>query len=257
MKATLPIVAPANSFWSTPIGILNGQPIYPVGGASPETDADDGDDPESDSGDEEFVSRAEHEALRVRMRAADRRAGKAERELREAQADHDARSATSTTQLAEATTTLAKLEARIRANSVKLAFCHANGYEWHDLTDALDVIGSAPGVEYNPETDEVTGMAEAVADLAKRKPHWVKSGPASEPDAYEVPDEATLMTKYPGIVGRGNLPGEKVKVDPDAERERWEARGRARVPRERVVIEPEKQARLSAKFPGLWKEPHR
>ncbi|WP_131803565.1 MULTISPECIES: hypothetical protein [Pseudofrankia] len=109
-----------------------------------------------------------------------------------------------------------------RADRIKVAFHRASHeVQWHDISDPLGVIENAPGVVYDPETGRVTGMKEAVADLAKRKPHWVKGNqptgaPRVEPGNGVVTAEkaAALVNKYPSLRGGSRAPASQPSGEP-------------------------------------------
>ncbi len=263
MSIELPITDPTHPHWSTPIGWVGvgkaRRPVYPIGGGAP----DDADNIDSDDDDEDDrpATRAELELLRTRMRAADKRAGSAERALRTLQEEIASREQQLADELAERGTKLAEIDARIRAGAFRLAVFETSGHEWHDTEDVLSAIGSAEGVEYDPETGTVTGVKEALADLAKRKPHWVKSQGAARYVKPGVEDEdgtdldkplteAELHKKYPNLRGYVDDPRDMGKAPklPVYEKKPW-------VEPAPLNLTAEEREKLMQKYQGLWKTP--
>ncbi|KJE25413.1 hypothetical protein FF36_00026 [Frankia torreyi] len=264
MSIELPLTDPTHPHWSTPIGWVGvgkaRRPVFPIGGGAPE-DVDHNAVNSDDDEDDRPATRAELELMRSRMRAADKRAGSAERALKNLQDEVESRKQQLADELADRGTKLADLNARIRAGAFRLAIFETGGYEWHDTEDVLGAIGSAGGVEFDPETGTVTGVKEALADLAKRKPHWVKSQgtthyvkPGVEDEDDTDPEkpltEAELHKRYPNLRGYVEDPRHMGKMPkrPVYEVKPW-------VEPSPVNLTAEERAKLMQRYQGLWKTP--
>lgn len=185
-----------------------------------ETD-DDGDDDEDKDDDE----KPDPKKLSERMRAADRRASKLERErdalLAEKKKEQDAKKG----DLERAQDRVKELEAEITAKEtavkelqVQVAFFSVGGKDmpvWIDPADALSKLDLS-----EVEMDEKTGaidkksLRKAIKALAAEKPHWVKKdddGSDSSTEASgsqmngkrkggkDAPDAAALAKDFPAL----------------------------------------------------------
>ncbi len=266
MSIELPITDPTHPHWSTPIGWAGvgkaRRPVFPIGGGAPEDDDVDHDQG-AGAGDD---AGGNLELLRSRMRAADKRAGAAERTLKNLRDEIASREQQLADELAERGTRLADLNARIRAGAFRLAIFETGGYEWHDTEDVLGAIGSVEGVRFDPKTGTVTGVKEALADLAKRKPHWVKSQgtahyikPGVEDEDDTDPEkpltEAELHKRYPNLMGASEDTRAKTKM---ARRKNYQITPDM-VPKispaenDASGISLDQKSRLMTEYPSLWR----
>lgn len=147
---------------------------------------DSGDDSQNDgdSGAQDTVSRADYDRLFSRMQAADKAKSAAEAKLREKDQADMTELERSKAQLEEHKTRADAAEDRLKAMIVENAFHRENKHVWHDVGDAIAALDLS-GVEIG-EDGKVTGMANAIKDVVKRKPHYVKSddeGDGSGPPA--------------------------------------------------------------------------
>lgn len=230
-----------------PIGYINGKPVWPViGGADGDGDegssgtGDDGDagdgndqgnaaagsDGTGDSsesgkagGSEETVSKAEFEALKRRMQAADQRASNAETKVKDFE-DKDK------SDLEKANNRVEELEKRDRerdadfkALQMRDAFRDASDAEelsWHNSGLAMKELKQDLITVEDDGT--VKGMVNAIKALAKDHPYLVK--PKDDDDNNEgqasggsfggkqggkkvVDDKNKMSAKYPALRGRG------------------------------------------------------
>lgn len=162
----------------------------PPGAGAEETDDDNADagagdaDEETDDEDEEEKPRtytaAEMEALRKRMKAADKHRSKVEAQLRELM-DKDLKPDEKTSkELSELRERDAKNTAALNSLRLQNAFLASNRYNWHDPEDAMS-LADLSNVEIDEDgTVDRKALAAALKDLATRKPHLVKRDTTSD-----------------------------------------------------------------------------
>lgn len=181
-------------------------------------DSDDSADDEG-SGDDakQTVSKTEFQKLFARMQAADRAKNAAEAKLREkeraemGELDRAKSEANEHKQRADAA------EERLKSMIIENAFHRENKFSWHDVGDAIAALDLS-GVEVD-EDGKVTGMADAIKAVAKKKPHYVKKndqnddqgngeGPPAANGASngkrkgatgETPDVKKLVSRFPAL----------------------------------------------------------
>lgn len=127
---------------------------------------------DQDGDDDKPVSRTEFQRLFKRMQAADRAKGEAERKLREKEQAEMSELDRLKAQLEEKSTEAASASDRLKAMIIENAFHRDNKVSWHDVGDAISALDLS-GVEID-EDGKVSGMAAAIKELIKRKPHFVK-----------------------------------------------------------------------------------
>jgi len=180
-----------------PLFTWQGMDVYPVfgaegeGGTDDDPDSEPDDDEETDGGEGEggtgsgTVSREEFEALRKQLSAADKNKSAAEKKLKEIE---DAKK----DELTKATERATELEKQMEKQGQELAdlrlqnaFLTADtGITWHDPADAL-ALAERQG--YLAEVVGEDGKVDAgklgtkLKELAKAKPHLVKTGKQEEP----------------------------------------------------------------------------
>lgn len=170
---------------------------------------------EQDSGgddSQETVSKADWKKLFARMQAADRAKGVAEAKLREKEQAEMSELDRTKSQLEEAAKAKTEADDRLKAMVIENAFHRENKFTWHDVADAVAALDLS-GVEVG-EDGKVTGMAAAIKDVAKRKPHYVKSedkdgtGLPAANGAHngqrkgketETVDKAKLVARFPAL----------------------------------------------------------
>lgn len=131
-----------------------------------------GDDGAADKGGE-TVSKADFDKIFARMQAADRAKGEAEKKLREKEQAEMTELDRTKSQLEDQKTRADQAEAKLNAMIIENAFHRENKFIWHDVGDAVAALDLS-GVEVG-EDGKVSGMAKAIQDVVKRKPHYVKS----------------------------------------------------------------------------------
>lgn len=176
-----------------------------------EGETEDSNEQDDDSS-KESVSRAELEKVLARMKAADRRATAAEHKLREKEQAEMSELDRTKVMLEEAQKARDEADARYKSMVIENAFHRENKYSWHDVADAIAALDLS-GVEVG-EDGKVTGMAEAIKQVAKKKPHYVRSkeeGDGATPPAAngatngkrkgegEAPDRKTLVARFPAL----------------------------------------------------------
>lgn len=204
----------------------DGSPVWPILGADSEggeggegANDDDPEDEDPDPDDEDpddegkkkskqakddTVSREDFERIKNQLKAADRRRAAAEREATELKRK-DQTELENTKQDLEAVT---KERDNYRDSFMNLARTNAfltasaqNGITWHDPEDAMAAAGKALRELDIDETDgSVTGVAQLVKDLAKRKKHLVK---VTDEDNDEEGDEGKKTRRPKGASGSG------------------------------------------------------
>lgn len=141
------------------------------GTADDGTENDSADDDNSGTG--ETVSRTDFDKLFARMQAADRAKTTAEKALREREQKDMSEVDRLKAQLEDATSRADGSDDRLKAMIIENAFHRDNTVTWHDVSDAIAALDLS-GVEVG-EDGKVKGMAAAIKDVAKRKPHYVKT----------------------------------------------------------------------------------
>lgn len=226
-----------------PIGYVNGRPVFPIMGGAPDDDeGDDGEDNQDEEDDQEdddasskkskkdddTVSRAEYDRLKRRMRASDKNNSALQKRLDDLEAGQQSdadKIVAERDSLKEEVATLKKINQDM---AVKNAFLACNDVSWHDPDDAYDLLVRRymEDVEYDEETGEVSGMQDAIKEMADKKQHLVKvvkSSSDDDDDDEEDEDQGTsgrqmngrrkgkkrtdlddtvLMSKYPALRGR-------------------------------------------------------
>lgn len=157
-----------------------------------EDSSSDDEQEESDSrGDDkgDTVSKAEFQRILDRMKAADRAKSAAEAKLREKERAEMGDLDRAKSELEEQKTRAEELESRLNALLIENAFHRENKIIWHDVSDAIAALDMS-GVEIT-EDGKVTGMADAIKNVAKKKPHYVKSIDEGDGDAPPAANSAT------------------------------------------------------------------
>lgn len=199
MKIHLAIVDPeAPRSWGQPLFVDgSGRPVYLGRGADGEGEGegegdsgadDDADDDTEGDGDgtkdkKAAGEEADAEALRRRMKAADKRAEAAERRVRELEDKDKGELEVTQRKLAEATEQNTKLTAQVREQALENAFLKVNEITWHDPDEALAGAQRAKLLEGVQDDDGEVDLAKLKAALkayAKAKPHHVKKDSTEE-----------------------------------------------------------------------------
>ena len=160
-------------------------------------DDDDTDDSkkDADKDDDDDKSDSDMEALRARMKAADKRAAKAEarlKEIEDAKKDDLTKAQDEVTELTEK---VESLQSELSGLRLQNAFLTANKHSWHDPDTALALAQSKKYLDdvADEETGEVdkSALTKALDRLAKEHAYLVKSekndkddepdGPSGEP----------------------------------------------------------------------------
>lgn len=127
------------------------------------------------------VSLAEYEAIKERMRGADRAKAEAEQKLKEIERKDQSELEKSQGDLADAQKQIESLQVRVTQMALQNAFLTDNKYSWHDPADALALL-EKDGLEIDAETGKVTGLRAAIDKLAQKKKHLLKSETGSGKD---------------------------------------------------------------------------
>lgn len=197
-----------------PLFQWRGRDVYPMFGAEGEDDGGEGSDSGSrDDGGEDTgegstdsgsdtVSREDFEKLRNQLRAADKNRAETEKKLK---AIEDGKK----DELTKATERAAELEKTVQAQANDLAdmrlqnaFLTANtGITWHDPADAL-ALAERQGylAEVVDDEGKVNGskLTAKLKELAKAKPHLVKSGTQEQQQTPRTPSGSTVGGKNKG-----------------------------------------------------------
>lgn len=230
------LVHPRTGAPIVPLGLKkNGSPIWPILGAAEGDEGGDGDgtgdgakgkDESGSEGQEDndgkdngkeraSYSNEEYEALRERMKAADRRASTAEQKVK----DHE-KEGLSDLQKAQTEATEHKEAATVLANEnrdlkMRVAFLTSNDVTWHDPEAALRLADLSEVLDDEGSIDKVA-LKKALTDLAKSKPFLVKQETASDDNDGEerppsggsvgsskkkeaVKNTDALLRKYPAL----------------------------------------------------------
>lgn len=121
----------------------------------------------------DVVDRAEYDKIDARMRAADQRASKLEEELKAIQRKDQSELERAQTDVKDLTAKMEGLSTRLQDTLLQNAFLSNNKYTWHDPQDALRLM-DMEGVSIDDD-GKVSGLPEAIAKLAKAKPHLLKT----------------------------------------------------------------------------------
>jgi hypothetical protein len=125
------------------------------------------------------VSRADLDAVRTRMQAADQRAAKAEQELRQIR-DKDLPEAEKLKRDFEASQTqVTQLQETNKALALKVAFLSDNTYAWHNPERALKLVDLSQ-VEIEDD-GSVRGLKDALKALATSDDYLIKKEVKEEP----------------------------------------------------------------------------
>lgn len=175
-----------------PLFMWHGSPFYLPFGAEGDDDATDDSDSESDDGEDDTtgasddkegerpVTRDEFDKLRKQLSASDKNRAAAEKKLADienAKKDDLTKATDQVTELTKAREADGKVIAELRMQN---AFLTADtGITWHDPADAL-ALAERKGyltevVDDDGQVDEAK-LATKLKELAKAKPHLVKSG---------------------------------------------------------------------------------
>lgn len=186
----------------SPIGVVDGQPIYPLRGA--ENDADGGgeenaDDTDSSEDDEESDDSEEDESKSSKDSGRTRQSGKRNGEFatmrRELNAlkrekaaqekkerDRELADKPEIERLSAEKEDAAKErdglrerhnEAIVELEIIKVS-SRGKKYDWNDIEDVLNDRSVRKAIEINDDGD-ISGVEDALKDLAKRKPHFLAS----------------------------------------------------------------------------------
>jgi len=233
MTIHLAIVNPSAP-WGQPLFVDGrGRPVYLGRGGDGEgegegvgdsgTDDDADDDTDGEDGGEKDKDKpgaeADAEALRKKIRLADKRAAEAERKLRELEDKDKGELEVTKRKLAEAEADKVKLAEKVKAQALETAFLGVNEYTWHDADDALTAagrLGLLEGVQDEEGEVDKAKLKAALAKLIKAKPHYLKKdntgeedetpkGPTGTPTgsgrqkSKKTADEAALRARYPAL----------------------------------------------------------
>lgn len=147
----------------------------------------------------ETVTKAEFDALRARMQAADQRASKAEGDLKQLRDKDLPEMEKVKKDLAEAAEERDKLRATNRDLQISNAFLTDNTYEWRNPATALKLLDRSK-LDFDGEGN-VTGMKNALEALAKSDDYLLK------PKADGGGDGDGKQTGPPGTAAGNGAPG--------------------------------------------------
>lgn len=225
----------------------DGRPVYPLRGADPDDDDDDSEDDDDDDADDDDSddsdededdddaaggnssdSKTKAERVRELSRENKKRrlqAKKYKKELEEAQAKLQEIDDKDKTELDKAKSDLkklqeqnSKLEKQNKNGAIERAFLKDNKHKWHSADAALKLVDLSE-VEYDADTGEVTGMKDAIKQLAKDHPYLVDKGEVEDDDAGSA-GSGKGGTPTGGSIGGGS----NKKGGRNAERARLEKR---------------------------------
>lgn len=192
-------------------------------GGDDDADGDDDGDGEGDKdGKAKPGAEADAEALRKKIRLADKRAAAAEKRAQELEDKDKGALEVAERKLAEMQAANAKLQVKVTAQALENAFLATNEITWHDPDDALTAAqraGLLEGVQDEDGEVDKAKLKTALQKLAKAKPHYVKSKADEDDDAKNngagptgtntgsgrkkpangAPDEAALRARYTAI----------------------------------------------------------
>lgn len=226
------MVHPRTGELLSPIGTFGGRVVWPVLGAADEGDNsggnnDAGDNDNNAGGDnqnandggnnddggnagqqqngdgERTYTQADFDTLMNRLKAADRRASTFETELKKLQDAGKSEAQRKEEEHANATKEADKLREDLRKARIGNAFFAVTGHNWHDPSDALEMLMSRylDGVEID-DNGRVTGIDAAVKKMAKEKTYLIKT----ETSGSTATDQMNGKRK-----GQGNEADQKAK----------------------------------------------
>lgn len=133
-------------------------------------DSDDGDDEDSDDSDEEDVALIRKENRRLRRDLEDAmemlQDFEAKAELSEVDEEHQS-------ELESITEERDALLALLNGQYVKNAISANSKYDWVDIEDVFNAL-DADDIDIDIESGDIDGLDDQLAEIAKRKPHWLK-----------------------------------------------------------------------------------
>lgn len=197
MKVRLASVIPTAGQVRRPLFIDgSGRSVWLAQGADPAEDDDDDDDGDSGTGDADAKDpkdgdrkddkddkSSDAEALKKKLRLADKRAAEAEKRLREAEDKDKSELEVAKRDLEEAKKKNEEQAEEMRELALVNAFLMVNEFTWHDNEDALNAARRGKLLEdvisEDGEVDKAK-MKKALDALAKAKPHLVKKGADDE-----------------------------------------------------------------------------
>lgn len=176
---------------------------------------------EGDSGDEGQQQKddkdAELEAIKARMKAADRRAAAAEAKIKEFEDKDKSESERLTADVETLRSETSRLQEALREQRLQNAFLTSNDYEWQDAEAALRLADLSSVVDEDGEIDK-KALKAALKALAEGKPFLVKSqqgneeggkngasGTSTGTPKSKKPvgvDEQELARRYPALASR-------------------------------------------------------
>lgn len=160
-------------------------------------DEDDDEDDEED--DEKFLRSQEAMRYRRRLRAAEAEKADLAKRLKALEDKDKPAEEVVTRDLTKAQSTIDSQSETIRSLRLQTAFLTANTVEWHDPEDALAMVDLS-GVDVDDDgTVDRRALRAALRDLARRKPHLVKTKPAAkskkdDDDEEEDEDQGSRRT---------------------------------------------------------------
>jgi hypothetical protein len=218
-----------------PIGFVCGEPVFPLRGSDSGDDtgdSGDGDDSDDDSDDDagddansegddkpaakgKGTQNVEETALvrtlRKQVRANEQKIRAFEKAKRETELAGKSEVERTSAERDDAAGRAERAEIALRSSNLKLAIIMASnnaGYDWIDLEDVLGDRKLMDAIEVDDD-GEVSGVTEALKDLKKRKPHFLK---------VEKPDDGNGKTGKTGA----NFNGGANNNDRGADRQRME-----------------------------------
>lgn len=209
----------------TPIGIVNGREVFPLRGAADDDgeteDKPDGESEEDDEEDDEDEGEKKPAAKGRRdgndtdssvirtLRKQNRELLKKERAREEAEKAKTLADKPEIDRLKverdDAVKELEELRKTASENSVELAIIRASNsakskYAWADIEDVLNDRTLRRAIEIDDD-GEISGVEDALKDLAKRKPHFLAKA------AEDGDDKSTSGTKGKSTSGTGSKSG--------------------------------------------------
>lgn len=174
-------------------GAQSGTGTEGTGTTAPETQSQTGAQSGTETGQQapqqDTVSRADFEAMKRQLQAADQRRSASEAELKKLQDAQLSETEKTKRDLEAAQREKAELEAQLKDQKINNAFLTDNTYDWHDPRAALR-IADLKGVEIK-EDGTVTGLKEALKAVADSNPWMLKPKET----------ETTQPTKTGGVTG--------------------------------------------------------
>lgn len=222
-----------------PIGFVSGTPVYPLrgsdsgdntgddGDAESDGDSDDNDDEEDDSekdGKPAPAAKGKDEetalvrTLRKQVRSNEQKIRAFERAKREAELAGKSEVERTSAERDDAAKRAERAETALRSASLKLEIImesNKGGYAWIDLEDVLGDRKLLDAIEIDDD-GEVSGVTEALKDLKKRKPHFLRAAKSEE-------DNGESKNGKSGKTG-ANFNGGANNNDRGADRQRLESK---------------------------------